>query len=625
LIDIAVQNVVKAFEEGNNILDGLTFDVNEGERVGLLGRNGAGKSTLFRLISGELEPDEGNISVHASKTLGVLSQIPKYPPGTTTEDVLHAGQSRLREVRSRMEALERTMATGGADSVALADYDALAGELERLGGYGAGFEIDRVANALSITEKMRAQPFSELSGGEMTRVNLARMILENTDVLLLDEPTNHLDTRAVEWLEEFLGKFRGTVLAVSHDRYFLDRTVTRIVEIEDGKAVFFSGNYTFYATEKRRRREELMTRYEREQAEARRLQASADRLKQWGVGNRRLMKKAFAIEKRIERVTTTERPRSDKRMGARFDELDFKGDEAISLKAVSKSYGGKALFEGVDLVVTGGERIAVVGDNGAGKSTLIRIIIGEEPPDSGRARLGPSVKAAYLPQQVRFDSPFRSALDTLMYETGCSAQTARNRLGAFKFSGDDVYKLVGDMSGGEQSRLRLCSLMSGDVNLLILDEPTNHLDIPSREWMEDAIGGYEGVLLFVSHDRYFIEKFAERVWELRDGVLRDFPLPYAEYILRREQAAPPSTPAPPPAQAPRKPPRPPRDSPRNTARRIERAERDIERTEALLAQLTAAKEQHSSDYKKLMELEQEEAPLQALLEEQYHILENLLG
>ncbi|MDR1590043.1 MAG: ABC-F family ATP-binding cassette domain-containing protein [Oscillospiraceae bacterium] len=613
MIDISVQGVVKAFEEGNNILDGLSFEIYEGERVGLLGRNGAGKTTLFRLITGELEPDEGAVAVPSVKKLGLISQIPKYPPEFTAEDVLRSGQSRLRGIKSGMESLERAM-EAGADS--LAEYDALAFEFERLGGYDADFELERVANGLSITEKQRSQPFLTLSGGEMTRVNLARMILEKTDVLLLDEPTNHLDMRAVEWLEEYLSKFKGTALIVSHDRYFLDSAVTRIIEIDAGKAEFYGGGYTFYAAEKRRRREELMTRYDREQAEAKRLQAAADRLRQWGTGNKRLMHKAFAIEKRIERVATTERPRGEKKLGARFGELDFRGDEVIAAKNISKSYDGRTLFENVSVTVTGGQRVALIGDNGSGKSTLIRIIMGGERPDSGFCRLGPSVRPAYLPQRVEFANPRLSALETLIDETGLTPQAARDRLGAFRFSGDDVFKPAGDLSGGEQSRLRLCSLMCGPTNLLVLDEPTNHLDVASREWIEDALGGYEGAMLFVSHDRYFIDMFATRVWELRDGAFTDFLGTFGEYAedrrKQREHREKQSR-----ERVGRK--KAPSKTGASTKKRAERLAREIAGAETELRELTLEKEASSTDYVKLMELGGVEAALLARLDAMYSL------
>ncbi|MDR2358112.1 MAG: ATP-binding cassette domain-containing protein [Oscillospiraceae bacterium] len=610
MVDISAQSVVKAFEEGNNILDGLSFEINEGERVGILGRNGAGKTTLFRLISGELEPDEGSVAVPSVKKLGLISQIPKYPPDFTAEDALRSGESRLRAIKARMETLERDMESGGGS---LSEYDSLAFEFERLGGYDADFERNRVANGLFITDKLRSRLFSALSGGEMTRVNLARMILEKTDILLLDEPTNHLDMRAVEWLEEYMSKFRGTALVISHDRYFLDCVVTRIIEIEGGKAEFYSGNYTFYVAEKRRRLEELTTRYEREQAEAKRLRAAADRLRQWGTENRRLMHKAFAIEKRIDRVVTTQRPHVEKKLGARFGELDFRGDEIISAKSVTKAYDGAVLFKDVSFVVTKGQRIALIGDNGSGKSTLIKIIMGDERPDSGFCRMGPSVRAAYMPQRIVFANPRLSALDTLMDETGLTSQMARNRLGAFKFSGDDVFKPVGDLSGGEQSRLRLCSLMCGETNLLILDEPTNHLDVASREWVEDTLDSYEGALLFVSHDRYFIGKFAARVWELRDGLFTDFPGTFEEFTRNRRE---------PRQQQPRERDvrvKTPKKSGAPTRNRAERLERAIADAEAELADLAREKETHATDYLRLVELGETESGLRARLNELYSL------
>jgi ATPase subunit of ABC transporter with duplicated ATPase domains len=454
--------------------------------------------------------------------------------------------------------------------------------------------------------------FATLSGGEKTRVNLARLILEDTDVLLLDEPTNHLDMRAVEWLETYLSRFRGTVLAISHDRYFLDRAVNRIVELVDGKAELYSGNYSFYAVEKQRRLEERQKKYEREQAEAKRLQASADRLYNWGT--EASIKKSQAIETRIERTLKTERPRLEKSMRARFSEREFRGDEALVMKGVGMSYGDKTLFADLAAEVRGGERIALLGDNGAGKTTLLDIILGRLKPDGGYVRFGPSVKPAYLPQLVTFEHPYRSALDTVIYETKCSPQTARNRLGAFKFSGEDAFKSVADLSGGEKSRLRLCILMDADVNFLILDEPTNHLDLPSREWIEDAVRGYEGTLLFVSHDRYFTDLFATRVWELENGAFTDYPCTFAQYRARKdvpqngEKHAPPRKSDAKPPERPRKP------TPRANQKRAVILEREVASLEARLAELAALREEFASDYARLLELDAETAALESELD-----------
>jgi len=613
MIDISVQKIKKAFEEGNDILDGLSFDIYEGERVGLLGKNGAGKTTLLRIITGELEADEGAAIVPASKKLGLISQIPVYPPGFTAEDVLLTAFRRLKSIKEEMEGLEERMSEADAAGI-LKDYDSLAYEFERSGGYNMEFELNRVANGLRIPQSQRGQKFDSLSGGEKTRINLARLILENTDILLLDEPTNHLDLSATMWLEEFLGKFKGTVLVISHDRYFLDKTINRAIEISAGKAEFYSGNYSYYAQEKQRRFEEQLEKYEREQAEARRLNEAADRLKQWGTGNKNLMKKSFAIRTRAQRVIQTDRPDRDRDMRAKFGEREFRGDEVLVIRGLGKSYEGRKLFEIGELDVRGGERIAVIGDNGTGKTTLVKLIMGEEKPDTGFSRRGPSIKTAYLPQIVRFDSPRRTLLDTLIYELNLSPQAARNRLGAFMFSGEDVFKMVGDLSGGEKSRLRLCMLMNNEINLLILDEPTNHLDLPSREWIEDAVGRYGETLIFISHDRYFINRFATRVWEFEGGALTDFSGTYSEYCAQKaEGAAAVAVKKEPPARPRQK------KKPADALKEVRRLEREIGKLESDLSDMLLQKEEYSSDYEKLMELDDRErialASLDVLLEE----------
>ena len=611
MIDISVQNVKKAFEEGNDILDGLSFEINEGERVGLLGKNGAGKTTLLRLITGELTPDEGTIVLPGFKTIGLISQIPQYPPELTAEGVLRTAFARLDAIGAKMERLEQEMTEGGRSAM-LKEYDALAFEYERSGGYNMEFELNRVVNGLRIPHEQRDQLFDSLSGGEKTRINLARLILENTNILLLDEPTNHLDMSAVEWLEEFLIKYKGSALVISHDRYFLDRTISRAIEINAGKAEFYSGNYSFYVQEKQRRYLEQLERYEREQAEAKRLQEAATRLHQWGTGNEMLMKKSRSIQRRAERAVKTERPDKDKSMRAKFGERDFRGDEVLVVRGLAKSFGERKLFDIDEVKVRGGERIAVIGDNGTGKTTLIKLIIGEEKPDSGAARLGPSVKPAYLPQIIQFDHPRRSILDTLIYGLDISPQMARNRLGAFLFSGEDVFKQVGDLSGGEKSRLRLCMLMSGDINLLMLDEPTNHLDLPAREWIEDAVGAFGETLIFISHDRYFIDRFATRIWSIDNGVFTDYPGTFAEYraFMAANAAAEPAKKAPAPGKKIKK-------KPSDAQKELRRLERDIEKLESELDEITRQKDEFSTDYEKLMELDERETGTNAALDKLY--------
>lgn len=616
MVDLSIFNVKKAFEDGKDILSGLSFEVYEGERVGLLGKNGAGKTTLFRIIAGELTPDEGQVSVARGKKLGLIWQIPRYPEHFTGEDVLRAAHARLYDIRARMEELERRMAVESSKAL-MEEYDRLAFEFERSGGYDMDYTRNAVANGLGIPPEQRRQLFSTLSGGEKTRMNLARLIIENTDILLLDEPTNHLDMRATEWLEEYLKKFKGTVLIISHDRYFLDNVVTRTIELEGGRAQFYSGNYSYYVQEKERRYQEQLTRYEREQAEARRLQEAADRLHQWGTGNQRLMKKAFAIEKRIERLVQTERPQKERAIAAKFLEREFRADEAIVLKNVSKSFGDRTLFSGFEAVVRGGERVALIGDNGTGKTTLLQMILGQLRPDTGLIRLGPSVKWAYLPQVVTFPNENRTLVDAFVYETGLTAQAARNRLGAFKFTGEDVFKLVRDLSGGEKSRLKLCILMQEDVNLLILDEPTNHLDLPSREWMEEALEGYGGTLLFVSHDRYFVSRFATRVWEIDNGRVTDFIGGYEAFKAQKAAAAADVKPAEKKEKREEKEKKRPARGPAAAEKQMRRLEREIEALEEKLRDIAAQKEAFATDYLRLMELEEEEAGVRAELDEKY--------
>ena len=622
MIDISVSGIVKEFEVGKKILDGLTFQVDAGERVGLLGPNGCGKTTFLRILTGEVHPDEGEIVLAPNKRIGLISQIPVFPAEYTVEDVLNDAFTPLRRMEEEMTALSQRMAEGESDPALLSRYDKLSAAFQAGGGYETDTNKNKVCNGLSIPGEMREQLFDKLSGGEKTRVNLARLILEDTDILLLDEPTNHLDLRATEWLEEYLEKFKGTVLAVSHDRYFLDKVVRRVVEIQEGKAEFYSGNYSFYAVEKERRYEEKLRQYEKEQAKIQQLEKAAEQLRIWAYsGNDKIFKRAQSMEKRIERIRQTDKPQKDRKMAVRFGEREFRGDEVLSIKNLEKSFGERTLFAGVNLEVEGGERIALLGDNGAGKSTLIKIIMGEEEPDGGKLRKGPTVKVGYLPQIIHFDHPERSLVDTMLYDLDCTAQTARNRLASFKFRGEDVFKPVSALSGGEQSRLRLCMLMDSKINLLILDEPTNHLDIQSREWIEEAVEEYEGNLLFVSHDRYFIDRFATRVWMLEGGKITDFKGTYQEYLAAKEKGRLTAEAAAPSRQAPlEKKDRPKRPGgTKELEKQVNAAERAVGAAEERMYDLEQAIQEASADYLKLQELYQQR---EALEDELAHLYAN---
>ena len=606
MVDISVNNLTKFFVIGENLLEGLSFEIQEGECVAILGRNGCGKTTLFKILTGEMDYDDGEVYINPNKRLGLISQIPKFPVGYTVEDVLRSAYTEIMNVKRKMEAMERAM-VNGATAEQLREYDNLTNRFQSGGGYDMDVEVDKVCNGLGITADQRTQEFDSLSGGEKTRMNLARLLLEKTDILLLDEPTNHLDLNSVEWLESYIKAFKGTVLAISHDRYFLDQIAQRVIEIVDGHAEFYSGNYSFYMDEKQARFDLQMKHYEQEQAKLKQLGYTVERMKGWGINNRAMYRRAMSIQHRMERIKKTEKPKTEKTMKATFGEKDFSGDVVFQMKNVSKGFGERTLFSGVDLKVEGGERIAILGDNGTGKSTFIKCLLGEEDC-AGKIQFGPTVKWGYLPQIIHFDHPERTLYDTMLYEKNCTPQVARDRLGQFMFQGEDVFKTVGTLSGGEQSRLRLCMLMDEKINLLILDEPTNHLDIASREWVEAAIEEFEGVLLCFSHDRYFIEKFAERIWLLEDGQIRDFKCGYQKYrsILDHEAAAKPVvTSEPKPKKEKTK------GGTTDTDKLIRKLEREIEKQEKVIADFDAKIEAASADYQELTRLlsEKEEAEM----------------
>jgi len=627
MIEIQVSGLVKSFEIGRNVLDGLTFQIDQGERVGLLGKNGAGKTTLFKILTGELDCDEGEVVIGQNRRIGLISQIPVYPAGYTVEDVLRSAFSRVQKLAAEMEELAARMAAGESDPAILRRYGALNERFEVFGGYDTDVAVNKIANGLSISPEMRRQLFDSLSGGEKTRVNLGRLILEDTDILLLDEPTNHLDLHATEWLEEYIRGFRGTVVAISHDRYFLDRIVNRVIEVADGKAEFYSGNYSFYAVEKERRYQEKMKQYLKEQAKIEQLEKAADQLRLWAFqGMDKTYRRAISMERRIERMRTTAKPTKARKMDARFSTAEFHGDEVLALRNIAKSYGDKHLFDNITLKVEGGERIALIGDNGTGKSTLIKMIMGELYPDEGRIRTGPQVKAAFLPQIIQFDHPDWNLVENMMAaKRGLSAQSARNRLAGYDFRGEDVFKPVSVLSGGEQSRLRLCMLMDDEINFLILDEPTNHLDIASREWIEEAVEAYGGTLLFVSHDRYFINRFATRVWELAGETITDYPMGFAQYRQMKAQEEAEKTEPPKPVKEKTVTERPQRGNKAQQAarRQLTICEREIAKMEERIAALDADMETASCDYEKLNALLKEKDAAQAELDALYEKWEQL--
>ncbi|WP_217597648.1 ribosomal protection-like ABC-F family protein [Cohnella sp. GbtcB17] len=525
MLTINCQNV-KKYNAAQLVLENVTFELHDGEKAGLVGRNGGGKTTLLRMIAKLDAPDEGMLAVRKNARIGYLRQMPDMPPGTTVYDVLAAGFRELLDCRERMTVLESEMASPDVRPERLerllASYAQLQERYERDGGYELDARIDQVADGLRFPRAWYDRRYDSLSGGEKTKVGLASQLLMEPELLLLDEPTNHLDMAAVEWLEDFLLKYRGACLIVSHDRYFLDRVVTKIVELEDGESTVFHTNYTQYVKEK----EELLLRqfadYQEQQKQIKKMRETIKQLMDWGrIGdNGKFFRRAASMQKALDRMEKLKRPAIDRKEAAfELRPSERSGKQVVILDGVAKRYGAKTVLAGVTGELRYGEKVVLIGDNGSGKSTLLKLILGEIAADGGEARLGARVDVGYLAQQQLPDQPETSVLDYYRSGAGLDEGEARNRLAAYLFYGADVFKPVRTLSGGEWTRLRLALLVHKKPNLLILDEPTNHMDIASREALEEALDQYPGTLLIVTHDRYLMNRLAQQVWALDQGRL----------------------------------------------------------------------------------------------------------
>ena len=532
MAEISVQGLNQYFGE-RQVLRDLSFDLAPGERVGLVGPNGCGKTTLLKILAGEEEYESGTVSIAKGARLGLLEQLPVYDPDTTVREVLWQAFAWLEDMGREMHRLEEDMAAG--KDVDLDRYSRLQTAFEMGGGYDLDVAYDRMTHGLKIDLEMQERPFMSLSGGEKTRVNLARLMLSGTDLLLLDEPTNHLDMDSIEWLEDYLKSFRGAVLIVSHDRYFLDHVTTRTLELRDGTILSWPGNYSYFAEKKDELARQLEAAKRRQDKEIARLEKAVGNLHLWAfMGNDALHKRAFSMQKRIDRMERIQTIRKERKMKNQFNLAAQSGEDVFAIEELSSGYDAP-LIRDFSAMVYRGERIAILGPNGCGKTTLLTTLLGLLPPLHGIVYTGTGVEVGYLPQVVQFDHPERTLVDTLLFETGCSAQEARDRLAAFAFQGETVFKTVDVLSGGEKTRLKLCLFMYRKINTLFLDEPTNHLDILSREWVEDAIDDFSETMLFVSHDRYFIDRFATRIWLVEDGHILDFEGGYQDFLAWRER------------------------------------------------------------------------------------------
>ena len=532
MAEISVQELHKYFGE-HHVLKGLSFDLQLGERASIVGPNGCGKSTLLKILAGLEDYDKGVVVINKGARLGLLEQLPVYDPDTTVKEVLWQAFAYLEGMAEEMRRMEALMADG--QTVDLNRYSRLQTAFEDGGGYDLQVAYDRMTGGLKIDPAMQARPFMSLSGGEKTRVNLARLMLSGTDLLLLDEPTNHLDMDSIEWLESYLKSFRGTVLIVSHDRYFLDNVTTRTLELREGEIINWPGNYSYFTEKRDELARQLEAAKKRQDKEIARLEKAVGNLHLWAfMGNDALHKRAFSMQKRIDRMERIQTIRQQRKMKNQFNLAAQSGEDVFAIENLSVGFD-RPLVQDFTSMVYRGERIAILGPNGAGKTTLLTTLLHLQTPLAGRIYDGVGVQPGYLPQNVHFDHPERNLVDTLLYETNCSTQEARDRLASFNFKGEEVFKTVSVLSGGEKTRLKLCLFMYQKINTLFLDEPTNHLDILSREWVEDAIDDFSETMIFVSHDRYFIDRFATRIWQVQDGKIIDFLGGYKEFKEQRER------------------------------------------------------------------------------------------
>lgn len=511
----------------------VTFDLQQGERIALVGPNGCGKTTLLKCITKQESWEEGELFIRKGLTIGYLQQIPIFEPEVTVEQVLHEPFTELMHMERRMKVLETEMSAASRPSASatvfesssqhltaiLEEYGRCQREFELKGGYEIAARIDKVCQGLNISKRMRASAFMQLSGGEKTKISLALILLQEPELLLLDEPTNHLDLAAIEWLEGFLQTYQGTVLVVSHDRYFLDRVAQKIFDLENGELTIYSGNYSAFLKQKEVRLLNEFQAYQEQQKKIKKMRETIKKLRQWAneanPPNAGLHRRANSMQKALDRMEKVRRPILERRkMNLSFELEQRSGKEVVLIEDAILSLGGKELFAGVHLHARFQEKIAIIGANGAGKSTLLKLILGELQPEQGKVKLGSNVKEGYLSQAGIEGYEHETVLAAYRDQANVEEGEARDALARFLFYGASVFRKVKELSGGEKMRLRFAQLMAQDINVLLLDEPTNHLDIDSREVLEDALEEFTGTVIAVSHDRYFLNKLFSKTYEL---------------------------------------------------------------------------------------------------------------
>ncbi|MFR2744449.1 MAG: ribosomal protection-like ABC-F family protein [Clostridium saudiense] len=543
MFELSLVNV-KKYMEATLVLKNINFQVYSGEKVGIVGVNGSGKTTVLKLIAGILPMDycvgypgatspgydEGFINKPSGVTCAYLEQIPQYENGIKVIDVLKMAFSEVYEIEEKMHKLEDEMKVLKGEELerSLKQYSRLVQSYEVKGGYNTEEKLAKICTGLKFTQNFLDKEFNLLSGGEKTTVILGKLLMDNPDILLLDEPTNHLDMDSIEWLERYLNNYDGIVIIVSHDRYFLDNVVSKIIEIEDMESKTYKGNYSSYVKQKEEKLLEQMHNYKEQQKEIKSMESTIKDLRDWAIraDNSKFFKRAASMEKRLERMKSNEdaqKPKiENKTMKLNFKNSERSGEETIKAKGLCKSYIDKVIFNEADLLINFKERVALVGPNGSGKTTFLKMLLGEEAPDKGTVELGANVKVGYLPQVITFDNEEYTVIQAFRDDISILEGQAREYLSKFMFFGNSVFKKVKALSGGERIRLKLSMLLYENINLLILDEPTNHLDIDSIETLEEALEEFKGTIFFISHDRYFINKIGERIIAIEDNKFKSY-------------------------------------------------------------------------------------------------------
>lgn len=531
MVIFQANNINKAFGE-YQVLKSVALVLQEKERVGLVGVNGSGKTTLLKCLTGEMEADSGEIAKSNPLTLAYLEQLPQVEGAATTWEAMMDSFADILEMRQQLRELEQAMGQeGNRLEKIMEDYARILEQYERAGGYVCEASARRIMLGLGFNEEEFQKPFKTLSGGEKTRLNLGRLLAVQADIIMLDEPTNHLDMPSVEWLEEWLNNYPGTVLLVSHDRMFLDRVVSRVVELKDGSLFSYSGNYSRYLQLKASNEDAQLRAYEKQQEFIR---ENEEYIRKYKAGIK--SRQARGRQSQLERLERLEKPGEDKNIGSwNLKPETESGQEVLLLRDISKSFGSKTVLAGIDFTLRKGEKAAVIGPNGCGKSTLLKIILGIIEPDQGEVKLGSRVKTAYFSQEFDDLIPGNTVLDEIIDNSNLDLNSARSLLGRMLFRGDDVFKPVASLSGGEKGRLCLLKVILSGANFLVLDEPTNHLDIESRQAVEELLSGFSGTVLLVSHDRYFIDQLATRIAALDNKKLSFYPGNYSYYYEKLKQ------------------------------------------------------------------------------------------